>query len=66
MSDALTLNPPRYDEIGVVHYGVIREGTVTCGGDVAHLEDAQEHTFPRTGIRVKRSGIDHALEEISD
>jgi hypothetical protein len=66
MSDALTLNPPHYDRLGVVHCGVIREGTVTCGGDIACLEDGQEHTFPRTRIKVKRSGSDYAFEKISD
>lgn len=66
MSEALTLNPPHYDKLDVVHCGVIRQGTVTCGGDIAQLDDGAEHTFERVGIRVKRSGSDYAFEKIED
>lgn len=66
MAEPLTLNPPHYDKIGVVHCGVIREGAVTCGGDIALLEDGAEHTFARTHIRVKRSGSDYAFEKLDD
>ena len=63
MSETLTLTPPHYDKIGVVHCGVIREGTVSCGGDIAQLEDGAEHTFERVGVRVKRSGSEYTFEK---
>jgi hypothetical protein len=64
MSESLTLNPPRYDKLGVVHCGVIREGAVTCGGDIVLLEDGAEHHFERLRIRVKRSGSDYTFEKV--
>jgi hypothetical protein len=66
MSETLTLNPPHYDKLGAVHCGVIRQGTVTCGGDIVQLDDGAEHTFQRTGIKVRRSGNDYAFEKIAD
>jgi len=65
MSENLTLNPPRYEKLGVVHCGVIREGTVTCGGDIANLDDGAEHTFDRLRIKVKRSGSDYLFETLA-
>ena len=65
MSDTLTLNPTQYDKIGVVHCGVVRTGTVTCGGDIVPLEDGAEHVFERNRIRVKRSGDDYTFEKIT-
>jgi hypothetical protein len=65
MAESLNLNPPRYDKLGVVHCGVIREGTVTCGGDIAQLEDGAEQTFDRVRIKVKRSGSDYAFEKLN-
>lgn len=65
MSEALTLNPPRYDKLGAVHCGVIREGTVGCGGDIVSLGDGSEHVFAR-GSWVRRSGGDYAFERVSD
>ena len=66
MSDVLTLNPPHYDKLGAVHCGVIRQGTVTCGGDIAQLDDGAEHLFARNHIRVKRNGSDYAFEKTAD
>ena len=65
MSDTLTLKPPHYDKLGIVHCGVIREGTVTCGGDITMLEDGEAHTFERTGIMVKRTGSEYSFEKIT-
>lgn len=66
MSNVLELKPPHYDKLGVVHCGVVRDGTVTCGGDLVRLEDGAEHTFERNGIKVRRSGSDYAFEKVSD
>jgi hypothetical protein len=66
MSDVRTLDPPHCDKRGVLHCGVIREETVTCGGDIARLDDGAEQTFGRVGIRAKRSGGDYAFEKIED
>lgn len=66
MSDPLVLNPRHYDKLGAVHCGVIREGTVTCAGDIAHLDDGGEHRFERTRIRVTRSGDDYSFEPIQE
>ena len=66
MSEALTLKPPHYGKLGVVHCGVVREGTVTCGGDIAELDDGAEHTFERNGIKVRRSGSEYAFAKVSD
>lgn len=65
MSDVLTLNPPKYDKLGVVHCGVIRAGTVTCGGDLVDLNDGEEHTFERNRIKVRRNGNDYVFEKVS-
>ena len=63
MSESLTLNPPHYDKLGIVHCGVIREGTVTCGGDIVQLEDGDEYRFDRNGILVKRTGSDYSFDK---
>jgi hypothetical protein len=62
MSDnTVTLSPPKYDKIGNVHCGVIREGFVSCAGDVASLEDGGEAKFERVGIVVNRQGNEYVF-----
>ena len=64
MSDKLTLSAPHYDKIGVVHCGVIRPGTVSCGGDIAVLDDGDEHIFERVRIRVRRTADEYSFEKL--
>ena len=66
MSETLTLQPFHYGKIGVVHCGVTREGTVSCGGDIARLEDGGQHRFDRGGILVRRNGSDYRFERAGD
>lgn len=57
--ESVTLTPKHYDKLGVLHVGVTREGFVTVAGDVADIEDGQEVTFERTGVKVRRSGSEY-------
>ncbi len=61
MAESITLTPPHYDKLGNVLCGTLNDGTVTCAGDVAHLDDGQEHVFERVGIGVRRQGEEYVF-----
>ncbi len=56
MSDSVTLDLHSNGKLGVMHIGVLEDGTAVVAGDVHKMEDGEEYTFPRTGVTVKRAG----------
>jgi len=61
--NAVTIGPKTYDKIGVVHVGVVRDGLITCAGDVANIEDGQEMNMERGGVRVSRKGDEYTFSK---
>lgn len=61
--DTLILEVKKYDKLGIVHCGVTYEGFIAVGGDVADIEDGQEITFDRTGIKASRKGSEYTFSK---
>ncbi|RMG57115.1 MAG: hypothetical protein D6717_05320 [Gammaproteobacteria bacterium] len=56
MSDSVTLSLHSNGKLGVLHIGVLEDGSAVVAGDVHKMQDGEEYTFSRTGVTVKRSG----------
>jgi len=65
MSETLTLEPRKYDKLGVLHCGVVREGRVTVAGEIADIADGQELEMPRGRVKVRRQGEEYIFEKAS-
>ena len=55
-AESITLKPHGYDNLGIIHCGVLEDHTAVCAGDLHKLEDGEEYTFARVGVTVKRNG----------
>ncbi len=63
MSDTLTLTPHHNGKLGVVHVAVTQDHTVYVAGERAHLNDGDEITLERSGIRVRRQGDEYTFSK---
>jgi len=61
----LTLEPKKYDKLGVIHCGVTREGFIAVGGDTSDIADGEEVVFERVKIKAKRSGSEYTFSKQS-
>ena len=64
-TDSLTLMPTKHDKLGIIHCGVTREGFIAVGGEPRDIEDGQEITFERPGIRVRRQGSEYTFTRVT-
>ena len=62
--DSITLEPRHHGKIGLLHCGVTREGFIAVAGDVADIEDGQEITFDRVGVKASRQGSEYTFTRI--
>lgn len=62
--DSITLEPKHHGKIGLLHCGVTREGFIAVAGDIADIEDGQEITFDRGGIKASRKGSEYTFRRI--
>lgn len=64
MAESISLEPRKYDKIGVIHCGVVREGRITVAGRVADIADGQELEMPVGGIKVSRKGEEYTFTKV--
>lgn len=60
-SEILTLGPKRYDSLGRIHCGVVKEGVVSVAGDIRNLDDGQEIDMQRGRVKVSRKGSEYTF-----
>lgn len=63
--ETVTLTPRHHDKLGVLHVGVTREGFVSVAGEVADIDDGQEVTFERSGVKVRRNGGEYEFAKVA-
>lgn len=64
MAESISLEPRKYDKIGIIHCGVVREGRITVAGRVADIADGQELEMPVGGIKVSRKGEEYTFTKV--
>jgi len=64
-TDTLTLTPAKHDKLGIIHYGVTREGFIAVGGEPRDIEDGQEILFERAGIKALRQGSEYTFIRVT-
>ena len=55
-TESITVAEGYYDKLDNIHCGVIKGFKVTCGPEMAVLDDGGNHQFEMTGINAKRKG----------
>ena len=49
-SESITLNPHEHHKLGILHYGVTREGRISVAGDPRDIADGESILFERSEI----------------
>ena len=59
--ESLTLGPREHDKLGIFHCGVTREGFIAVAGEPRNIDDGEEMSFERSGIKAARKGSEYTF-----
>ena len=54
--ESITLGPREHGKPGIYHCGVTREGFIAVAGEPSNIDDGEEISFERSGIKAARKG----------
>ena len=57
--ESITLGPREHDKLEIYHCGVTREGFIAVAGEPGNIDDGEEITFERSGIKAVRKGSEY-------